>query len=320
MDYAKHVDAIWTAFCSTLPLDLQHEARHLARELGLVPLPDVPWSEIFKNEVTLAAPALFAAAMPSVPGQTVVTAVTAHMLAVIDAFALDRVLDGQATGSPQTMRLLECVRAGRDQAICELTGGKKSPYLDAEYEAVCAINTERLLLRHNVALSFSDYSGLSLAKQAVAFPASLALARAAGWDSRRQRAVQHVLRGIVLGLQFQDDAVDWEDDWRKGGAWAVNLSREHNRLAGPATSGKPDIARLRREVHDSGVLAVMMNLARLRYREAQRLATSLGATQLATWAQEQEVTAAEMAERESHSAGYVVRAHQLSSWALEVFG
>ena len=154
----------------------------------------------------------------------------------------------------------------------------------------------------------------------MAFPASLALARAAGWSSRHQRAVQHVLRGIVLGLQFHDDVVDWEDDWRNGGAWAVSLSRGRGLLDMAASGERADMEWLRRQVHASGVLATMINLARLRYREAHRIAAMLGADSLSTWACEQEATAAELTARESNSAGYVVRAHQLSSWAMEVFG
>jgi hypothetical protein len=320
MDFSINVDAIWTAFCNTLPLDLQHEARALALGMGLVPLPDIPWSRVFKNEVTLAAPALFATAMPQATQQKVMTATTAHMLAVIDAFATDRMLDHQATGNPQMLRLLEHMRVERDRAVCKLTGNEESPYQDAEYVGICAINTERLLLQHGTALSFSDYSNLSLAKQAVAFPASLALARVAGCDGRRERAIQHVLRGIVLGLQFQDDAVDWEDDWKKGGAWAVSLSRGQGLPVRAPCDDKPDIESLRHQVHQSGVLATMMTMARWHYRAAHRLAAMLGARWLSSWAREQELAAAELAERESNSAGYVVRAHQLSSWAMEVLG
>jgi hypothetical protein len=316
MDYAKHVDAIWSAFTSTLPLDLQQEARVLAHTVRLVPVADIPWSDVFRNEVTLAAPALFAVAMPLGAPQMVMSATTAHMLAIIDAFAVDRMLDHQATRGPQMQRLLDHVRAARDRSICAVTGEPTSPYLEAEYEAVCAINTERLLLQNGVALSFADYSRLSLAKQAVAFPASLALAQAAGWSVRRQRAVHRVLRGIVLGLQFQDDVVDWEDDWRNGGAWAVSLC--HGR--GGPDQDHGDLPSLRHRVHASGVLATMMNMARRRYREAQRIAAVIGAESLAAWAREQESKAAELAEHESRSAGYAVRAHQLSNWALEVFG
>ena len=320
MDFSSNVDAIWTAFCGTLPPDLQPEARALARGVGLVPLADVPWSNIFKNEVTLAAPALFATAMAQATPQMVVAATTAHMLAVIDAFATDRMLDRQATDSPRMSRLLEHVRAERDRAMRELTGRAASPYREAEYSAVCAINTERILLEHALSLSFSDYYQLSFAKQAVAFPASLALARVAGWDSRRERAIERVLGGIVLGLQFHDDVVDWEDDWKKGGSWAVSLSRGLGIRDIAFHGGKPDMESVRRQVHRSGVLATMMTLARWRYRKAARLAAMLGADRRSRWAREQELSAVELAKHESNSAGYVVRAHQLSSWAMEVLG
>jgi hypothetical protein len=121
-------------------------------------------------------------------------------------------------------------------------------------------------------------------------------------------------------LQFHDDVVDWEDDWRNGGAWAVSLSRGRGLLDLAASGGSADMECLRRQVHASGVLATMINLARLRYREAHRIAALLGTDSLSTWACEQEATAAELTEREGNSAGYVVRAHQLSSWAMEVFG
>ena len=111
----------------------------------------------FRNEVTLAAPALFAAALPQASQQMVMTATTAHMLAVIAAFATDRLLDRQAESNPLMLRVLEHVRLERDRAICELTGSEVSPYQDAEYGALCAINTERILLDHGIALSFSDY-------------------------------------------------------------------------------------------------------------------------------------------------------------------
>ena len=320
MDIAKHVDAIWSAFVTTLPPDLCHEARVLARAVGLVPVAGIPWSNVFKNEVTLAAPSLLSTAMPLATTQMVMNATTAHMLAVIDAFAVDRMLDRQATGGRQIQRLLEHMRGARNRAIRELTGEQPSPYTECEYDSYCAISTERLLLQHGVPLSFSDYSRLSLAKQAVAFPASMALAKAAGWGGRRQRAVQRVLRGIALGLQFQDDVVDWEEDWRNGGAWAVCLYRG---LRGPEATLPDDtfdLPSLRGKIHASKVLATMMNMSRLRYREAQRIASFLGAASLAAWARDQEAKATELTQCEADHAGYAVRAHQLSNWAMEVFG
>jgi hypothetical protein len=320
MQLSVTVDSIWNAFCDTLPPDLRPAAEALAMRVSLVPVPGVPWSEVFKNEVTLAAPALFVAAMPRATHAMVVRAVTAHMLAVVDAFATDRMLDGQAESSPELLRLLGCVRACRDRAMRDLAGRTRSPYRDAETAALAAINTERILLEHGLPLAFSDYTQLSLAKQAVAFPASMALAGCAGWDGRRILAVKRVLEGIVLGLQFHDDVVDWEDDWRHGRSWAVSLSRRHSARAGLPAGPPPSLELVRRQVHESGVLATMMDMARRRYREAARLAVALGVPRLARWALEQEVTMTQLALHEAQNAGYVVRERQLSQWALAVLG
>jgi len=315
-----HVDAIWDAFCGTLPLDLQSEARGLASRVGLVPIPGVPWSNIFKNEVTLAAPALFARAMPQVSHENLVRAVTAHMLAIVNAFATDRMLDGQAKSSPNLPRLLEHVRASRDRAMLDLSGMENSPYLDAENSSLAAIHTERIVLEHCQGLSFDDYTQLSRGKQAVAFPASLALAAASGWDDRQVLAVERLLEGIVLGLQYHDDVVDWEDDWKAGRAWAVCLCRSviGEDYVPPRKLGHPEL--IRKHVHQSGVLVTMLNMARRCFRHAAGLSAVLGVARLGTWAREQERNMAKLAAREADSAGYVVREHQLFNWAMEVLG
>jgi len=320
MEISTHVDAVWSAFCGSLPEDLQNEAGQLARRVGLVPIPDVPWSNIFKNEVTLGAPALLARAMPSVSHEHLMCSVTAHMLAIVNAFAIDRMLDRQAKSSADLSRLLDHVRTRRDRAMLELTCQETSPYLDVECSSLAAIHTERILLEHCRSLTFEDYAQLSLGKQAVAFPASLALASASGWDDRQVSAVKHALEGIVLGLQYHDDVVDWEDDWRDGRAWAVCLCRG---VAGadcvsPHAAGHPEL--VRQQVHQSGVLVTMLNMSRRSFRRAAGLAAVLGANRLATWAREQERNMAKLAARETESAGYVVREHQLFNWAMEVLG
>lgn len=289
-------------------------ARDLAHRLSLVPVPGIPWSRVFKNEFTLAAPTFFAAAMPDLPGETVAFAATAHMLAIIDAFATDRLLDRQIQGSIELMQLLESIRSHRDRAIAHVTGGKSPVYREAETASTSAIHTERVLLEQALPLSFVDYAYLSRDKQAPALPAPLALARAAGWDERRVLAVRRVVEGILLGLQFFDDAVDWEDDWMGGRAWAVSLSR------GDRIAENPGRDSIRQQVHKSGVVADMVNMARRYYREARRLASALGAVRLANWVASQEAIMADAAHKEAKSAGYVVRAHQLSNWATEVLG
>ena len=105
---------------------------------------------------------------------------------------------------------------------------------------------------------------------------------------------------------------------RHRGAWAVSLSRGLGVRESASRDGKPNIELVRRLVHRSGVLVNMMTMSRWRYRLAARLAGLLGAERLSHWAREQELIEAALAERESGSAGYVVRAHKLSNWATEV--
>ena len=56
-----NIDALWTAFCGTLAEDVQADARRLAHQIGLVPVPGIAWSDVFQHQVTLSAPALFRA-------------------------------------------------------------------------------------------------------------------------------------------------------------------------------------------------------------------------------------------------------------------
>jgi hypothetical protein len=126
-----------------------------------------------------------------------------------------------------------------------------------------------------------------------------------------------VVEVILLGLLYFDDAVDWEDDWMGGRAWAVSLSRN-----GWCVADVPDRAHdsVREQVHRSGVIANMVEMARRHYRDASRLASAIGAARLAEWVRTQEALMADAAHKEAKNAGYVVRAHQLSSWAAEVLG
>src|SRR4051812_12405587 len=125
MDGLAWIDELYAAFVGTLPVPLHDVARSLAQILGLSPSRDVPWSEVFGHEVTLAAPAMAAEAMPEVHGAAVRDAVMAHMLAVIDAFATDRVEDGQAQRSRELSELLEHMRRARDAAITRVAPGVK---------------------------------------------------------------------------------------------------------------------------------------------------------------------------------------------------
>ena len=191
----------------------------------------------------------------------------------------------------------------------------------ADHETREAIREEHGLLAEVAAATFADYHRISLAKQAVGFPASLALARSAGATASQIEEVKRALRGVWLGLQFEDDAVDWEDDWRRGqGAWAVSLARRkleavrEQRPDDPPT--EPDM--IRRRVFAMRVLYSLLRLSRHQYHSAWRYARIVGAPRLASWAEQRKVRTDELLPLEDKHAGYVVRSNKLAAWAAEV--
>lgn len=336
MDELRWVDELYKAFCETLPGMLRAEARGLAHTLGLAPARDVPWSEVFGHEVTLAAPALLAEAMPHVHAATVRDALLAHMLAVIEAFGTDRLQDGQARWTWQLETLLAHARRVRDEALRRVAPGVIEPAIDfalADEETLAAISAERRLLGAGEAAGFERYLAISLEKQRVGLPASIALAHAAGWGPRRRAALARALGSIWVGLQLHDDVMDWEEDHVRGGAWAVALARGLSGGDVPIASGRvgqgsssepPSTVRhaapapVRRFVLASGALAAMLASSRRCYRGARRRAAALGARRLAAWAEAQEAQAAELARCEAESPGYANRARALSAWARAV--
>jgi hypothetical protein len=227
MNNLELVDQLYEVFVDTLSGPFADAARGLAVTLCLAPSRTIPWSRVFGHEVTLAAPALVAEAMPHVAEPVRRDAIFAHMLAVIEAFGTDRVEDGQVQATPELVGLLEQVREARDRALTRVCPGAIDPAIDfglADRKTAYAIRAEHDLLQRGTAITFETYERLSLGKQSVGFPASIALAYAAGWESARRSLVYRTLASVWLGLQMHDDVVDWEDDFTRGGAWAVSLA------------------------------------------------------------------------------------------------
>jgi hypothetical protein len=243
------------------------------------------------------------------------------MLAVIEAFGTDRVEDGQVQATPELMALLGQARRARDRALARVCPGIVDPALEfsaADEKTAYSISAEHDLLRRVTAVTFETYERISLGKQSVGFPASLALAYAAGWGEARRATLFRALASVWLGLQFHDDVVDWEDDFARGGAWAVSLALGQREPAGEECVTTAEGATVRRRVHEARVLERMLDRSRQHFRGTRRRAAILGATRLAAWgdARERQLTSLLAAERTS--AGYAVRAHQLAPWAGEV--
>jgi hypothetical protein len=319
MHILELVDDLYEAFADRIGEPLSDSARDLPRALRLAP-EAVPWSRVFSHEVTLGAPALIAEAMPRVSRSSVRDAVLAHSLAVIDTFGTDRIEDEQIEATPAIFAVLGQARRERDRAMVRVCGGHvpaDCEFRTADALTIRAIRRERAMLLSARPVDFKTYERASLDKQFVGVVASIALARTAGWDERRCRAVRAVLESVWLGLQMSDDVVDWEDDLQRGGAWAVCLMREMARTASasrPAVKGES----IRSQVLTSGVLHAMLSRARTHMRAARRRATALGARRLAAWAGAQERRLDSLATAEGRSAGYAVRAHALAAWANEV--
>ena len=304
------VDHLYSRFVDSIDVPSREHARSLPHTLRLAPSPSARWSEVFTHEVTLAAPLLFAQGMSNVASEQVEDAVQAHALAVIGAFGKDRILDGQVEPTTELVSVLAAVRAERERAMDRLAGPTRD-YELADERALSAMKVERLLLVRARPMDLAMYQTISIAKQTPGFPASLALAHRAGWPEEACKDVHRTLEDIALGLQMHDDVVDWEKDAAAGGAWVVSLAR-----AAPGWKGGRDETTLRQAVLDSGVAARLLVAASQRFACASVRADRLGATRLSGWCLDRASKLTALAEAEVRSAGYAVRAHMLTQWAL----
>ncbi|HKQ69589.1 MAG TPA: hypothetical protein VJT73_09630 [Polyangiaceae bacterium] len=277
--------------------------------------PGVPWSEVFGHEVTFAAPALFAEAMPHISPVKVSDAVLAHLLLVITGFATDRIEDAQVSITPDLLELLARIRDGSTSALGRvLVEGVEAAAASlgrCHAATLEAISLERRILSTRTAIQFSTYEALALGKAALGTPASLALAETAGFTIVERNAIARTLAAVALGMQYHDDVVDWEDDLLRDSSWAVLLA-VRGRI------GQPDPEQLRATVLSSGVLATMLTRSSRHFRVARRRAEALGARTLAAWAERKEENSLLLARHEMGSSGYAVRMHALSPWVAQV--
>jgi hypothetical protein len=309
------VDVLYDGFCAALPTELREFGRSLAYELKLAPDPSIPWSAVFKNRITLQAPSLLFAGTPGIEQVAAEHAGLAHMLAVIEAFGTDRIADKQVIATPELLRVLEAARNARDDALSRIGGtGAARMAREADQQTRGAIMAERSLLAGGEGVDIEVYQTVSALKQSVGVPPSVVLAQGAGFEPARIEVVRSTLMGVWLGLQFQDDVVDWEDDVALGGAWAVALAR-HSARAERVSTNPEDLKSL---VSSSGVLVTMLELSARRFQSALAGAESLGAMQLADWLRVRSAEAIEFCERERESPGYVRRMRLLAPWAAEV--
>jgi hypothetical protein len=307
------IDEMYDDFVRGLPVGLAETARALPFLLGLAPAVDVTWGQVFSHEVTLGAPALVAEGMPQISPEVVRAAALAHLLAIVEAFGTDRLLDGQVAPSAALDGILGAARAARDAALSRV-GAADEGFARADAQTAAAIRAERGILDHGEAVSWSRYLAVARAKQRLGLPASLALARAAGWDARRRRALAALLDDIWVGLQLHDDVVDWESDLARGGAWAAALAAHVPHRDDPRDRKTMPVS-TRRLVLESGALARMLRHSERCFCAARRRAAALGLARLAAWARGREEALAALAGSEAESPGKANRARVLAHWA-----
>jgi hypothetical protein len=293
----------------------------LPRQLELSATPSRPFGAVLGHTQALEAPRLLASAFARTEPEKVRSAVFAHALSVIDACARDRIAGRQLRASDELAKVLFALRRARDGMLASVWPGAVALAAAADRETEEAIKEEHALLRRLSAVAFEDYRRISLAKLGAGFPAALALARSAGASDAEVEAVRRALAGVALGLKFEDDAGDWEDDWRRGGgAWAVSLARRRLEAVKEQSADErptePDL--VRRRVHRMRVLYLMLRAARHQYRASWRYARALGTDALASWTEQRVRHLDGLLPLEARHAGYVVRALKLAPWASEV--
>jgi hypothetical protein len=298
------IDATYECFVATLPPAQAAVARGLPCRLGLSPLADVPWSLVFNNVAVLGFPALlFGETSREVDREVIACALRAHMFAMIAAFGEDRITDGQIVPDAELQAVLASLAAERDRALAELVerGAVISlDYRDARRETEDASAEEQATFAKQIQTVIERYRGISRGKQALAFPASLAAASAAGFGPEEIEHVRELLLGCTLGLQYRDDVVDWLDDRHCGGAWAVCL------LDDPAGTEQLSDEAVARQLDEQRVLVEMLKMSRDEFARAARAALSLGARSLSRWAAQLAAVTGELTEREVTEPGHAL--------------
>ncbi|WAS95529.1 hypothetical protein [Nannocystis punicea] len=301
------IDRTYARFVRELPEDLVAVAHDLPHRLGLTPNPGTPWSRVFNNPAVLGLPMLLLADRARVSDELRSVAGAAHLFAIIVAFGMDRIDDGQVVVGLRERAILERLERARDAALAALLADTPSFLRDfawARRMTAESVAEERATAAGRAPATLERYLAVAWKKQGFAFPAALAAAAAAGFSAAEQSLVEAVVAGAALGLQYRDDVVDWEDDLAQGFAWAPALFA-------PPPAEPAGLAPVAARLHLGGGLVRLLGMASAAFGSAANAAAALGAEALAAWAREQAELTADLARREAASPGHAV------SWERE---
>jgi hypothetical protein len=302
-DVHAAIDRAYERLVATLPAQLATIARDLPCRFGLTPNPGTPWSRVFNNAAVLGLPALLLDDRGErAPRDTRERAVEAHLFAIVAAFGMDRIDDGQITVDEDERALIDLIRRARDEALAPLLARASEgalPFLWGERTTAESVEDERAVFAGGERATLDLYEIVSLKKQGLAFPATMTAVAAAGWSAEERRHVEALIAGAALGLQYRDDVVDWVDDVALGTSWPVALLA---RTPEPAT-----VATLEQQLHTEGWLVRLLHMSCAAFHRAGAAADALGAAALASWGYAQAAQTAALAAREAESPGWSVR-------------
>ncbi|MBI1814677.1 MAG: hypothetical protein HYR72_06850 [Deltaproteobacteria bacterium] len=280
-DRIDHLYRRWLR--SALPPTLREVARALPHAMSFSPQPRWrTWRDVYGTPVFRALPFLIAEAFPSVPRATLEQLGVAHVLIILLALIDDRLNDRQLAFARDT-NLLRYAVEGEIHALLGTTVGPRADFWRrfrrdvSEY--VDGHSTEPVLwIGRRPAYTHSHYARDSAAKTAVCRITAVAVALLGGAPPPAVRRVVALLDHYLVGMQYLDDAVDWEEDFR-GGRWTyflqLHLRPQEARRAVPVT-----LAALRSRVATSQVTADFFARGSRHYAACLRL---LGAFDMPTF-------------------------------------
>ncbi|HMY14806.1 MAG TPA: hypothetical protein PKA58_00690 [Polyangium sp.] len=295
------IDAAYGRLVASLPARLATVAMDLPHRFGLTPNPGTPWSRVFNNPAVLGFPALLLGD-PRASKEIRQSALEAHLFAIIAAFGMDRIDDGQITVGAAEVALIDIIRRARDRALARLNAGTANEmhcFSWGERVTQESVAEERAVFVRGESATMERYRAVSWKKQGLAFPASLAAVAAAGWNETEQKLVERLVAGAALGLQYRDDVVDWMDDFEVDASWPVAMLQDAPQEA--------TVEEIEERLHIEGGLVRLLEMSSDAFHDAGCAAEALGVAALASWAFGQAEHTAALAEREAVSPGYAVR-------------
>jgi hypothetical protein len=269
-----------------LPPALREVARSLPYAMGFSPQPRWrTWRDVYGTPVFRALPFLIAEAFPSVPRATVEQLGFAHALTILLALIDDRLNDCQLAFARDTNLLRHAVEAEITAVLATTVGQRGDFWRRVRHDVRAYVHghaTEPTLwIGGQRAYNHSHYARDSAAKTAVCRISAVAVALLGGASPAAVRRVVALLDHYLVGMQYLDDAVDWEEDFR-GGRWTyflqLHLRPQEARRAVPVT-----LAALRSRVVTSQVTADFFARGSRHYAACLRLLAAFDMPTFRDW-------------------------------------